>query len=317
MICNNCPKLIDPQQGSIWANTECGMGSTHIWCRSCVQKMQRNRNFNCQRCRKSVNSNSMFQIQGNPFSNYNDLSSEKKYCLFGYSPQVILQIAMKAINFWDKQKVIKYNRARRFANEAKKIVQAQKQKLLTQQQQIKNAKKEIIHYKQTVLKYKSEYNKCKQAYIKMKNRAQSLTANLKQRNVQIQNIQNKYKTLRQQQQQQRNQQQRNQQQRSQQQRKRRKSPNNRSTSSMSSHHSRSSQPQRHNTQRNNMQINQNRNRNRNRLTQQTVPETQVVPFPKQNRRQISQRNRQNTANFFSLSFSFFLFCFCNTKCLKR
>ena len=100
MICNNCLKPIQ-KNTQIYGNTECSSmhnNGIHIYCNSCYNKFQSTRSdaHPCNLCKTTLPKNSLFPLRGNPFSTFNQLSSNIVHSLCGYSPVIIQKIAERA-----------------------------------------------------------------------------------------------------------------------------------------------------------------------------------------------------------------------------
>ena len=291
MICNQCLNRIQ-RNTQIYGNTQCDSihnNGIHIYCNSCFNKLTSSRSDSCpcKMCKTTLSKNAMFPLRGNPFSTLDQLPSNIINSLCGYHPEIINEIAGKAIKFWNKQNQYQMLKYRQLQQKQQKMIQQLRlslgkhkkaiQSLKTQNQneitshqrtrteltqKCQTQMKQTQNLKQMALKYKNGYSQKLRAI-------KTYDTRLKNANSQYQRLQNEHNKLKQQLKQRRTP------------TKRRRSSGNTSASHTSSQHSHGSRgigdPHSIKRQRRQSQESQHLLRNHNdkqRLTQQTVPQTE-------------------------------------------
>ena len=113
----------------------------------------------------------IYKLKGRPSRNYDDLSAETKRSLNGFSPQMILKIAEKALMFWDKQRSLQAQYYKKVAiknsSRVKELTSKLRSEQLKYQTETNNLTQEKIKYKNYAMKYKNGHGKLLKNYQKL------------------------------------------------------------------------------------------------------------------------------------------------------
>eukprot|EP01083_Nonionella_stella_P097995 275485_1 len=185
LLCNLCWTACKPDT-RITASADCRPNTNHIWCEKCVKKCYNYGQCVCKICNKKSPLNNMFEIK-NPNPIDFDINQ-----LMGFAPEIVVQIAQRAILFWDYQKSLQFHKSKsHIASNSKKL------KELTQKHQSEQLKyqNDLNLTTQKMGKIKAAAIRYSNGFKKVQKNCKKLEADLIEKTRQFDNLKGKYNEL--------------------------------------------------------------------------------------------------------------------------